>query len=323
MLPSVDTPLSWVFMPAIEVADVSYRYPQRQALSEIGLTVNEGEVFAFLGPNGGGKTTLFRLLATLMPLQEGTIRLAGFDARTQAHQIRRRIGVVFQAPSLDKKLTVAENLKYQGWLYGLAGQPLRQRAQQMLEQLGVADRAGDRVETLSGGLRRRVELAKACLHGPSLLLMDEPSTGLDPAARIDLWRYLRRLRERQGVTIVLTTHLLEEAEKADRLAILAQGRLVAVDTPDNLRAEVGGDAITVTTSDAAALAAAIEEQFALRATVFGDTLRLHEESGHVWIPRLVDAFPNEIRTISVGKPTLEDVFIARTGHRFWEDESAT
>src|SRR5690606_10256767 len=140
-------------------------------------------------------------------------------------------------------------------------------------------------ETLSGGLRRRVELAKACLHGPSLLLMDEPSTGLDPAARIDLWRYLRRLCDRQGATIVLTTHLLEEAEKADRLAILAQGRLVALDTPDHLRAEIGGDAITITTRDAGALAAAIEARFGLKSSVFGDTLRLHEESGHQWIAR--------------------------------------
>ena len=306
-------------MPAIEVADVSYRYPQRQALANVGLTVNEGEIFAFLGPNGGGKTTLFRLLATLVPLQEGSIRVLGSDVRTEAHQVRRQIGVVFQAPSLDKKLTVAENLKYQGWLYGLAGQQLRQRCEQMLQQLGVADRAADRVETLSGGLRRRVELAKACLHGPRLLLMDEPSTGLDPAARIDLWRYLRQLRDRQGVTVVLTTHLLEEAEKADRLAIMAAGQVVALDSPDNLRAEVGGDAITIAAADAAALADAIEARFGLQGSVLGDTLRLHEESGHVWIPRLVEALPAEIRSITVGKPTLEDVFIARTGHRFWDE----
>lgn len=306
-------------MPAIEVADVSYRYPQRQALTNVGLTVNEGEIFAFLGPNGGGKTTLFRLLATLVPLQEGSIRVLGCDIRTQADQVRRQIGVVFQAPSLDKKLTVAENLKYQGWLYGLAGQELRRRTEQMLQQLGVADRAADRVETLSGGLRRRVELAKACLHGPKLLLMDEPSTGLDPAARIDLWRYLRQLRDRQGATVVLTTHLLEEAEKADRLAIMAAGQVVALDSPDNLRAEVGGDAITIAAADAATLADAIQARFGLQASVLGDTLRIHEESGHEWIPRLVDAFPEEIRSITVGKPTLEDVFIARTGHRFWDE----
>lgn len=306
-------------MPAIEVANVSYRYPQRQALANVDLTVNGGEIFAFLGPNGGGKTTLFRLLATLVPLQEGSIRILGSDVRTQADQVRRQIGVVFQAPSLDKKLTVAENLKYQGWLYGLSGQELRKRMQQMLQNLGVADRAGDRVETLSGGLRRRVELAKACLHGPRLLLMDEPSTGLDPAARIDLWRYLRQLRDRQGVTVVLTTHLLEEAEKADRLAIMAAGKVVALDSPDNLRAEVGGDAITIAAADAAALAAAIEAKFGLQGSVLGETLRLHEASGHVWIPRLVDAFPNEIRSITVGKPTLEDVFIARTGHRFGDE----
>ncbi len=305
-------------MTAVEVNAVSFHYPNRQALRDVTFSVDRGELFVFLGPNGGGKTTLFRLLATLIPLQQGEIEVFGQQLRAQAHSIRRQIGVVFQAPSLDKKLKVAENLKYHGWLYGLQGADLADRVAQMLARLGIADRANDRVETLSGGLRRRVELAKACLHDPQLLLMDEPSTGLDPAARLDLWRYLRRLRDEHGVTILLTTHLLEEADKADRLAILNEGVLVALDTPQALRSQVGGDAITIETDDPANLGAAVEAQFGLKGTSVGATLKLHQNAGHTLIPRLVEAFPQQIRSISVGKPTLEDVFIARTGHQFWD-----
>ncbi len=278
-----------------------------------------GEVFVFLGPNGGGKTTLFRLLSTLLPVQRGEVQILGFDLRRQMADVRRRIGVVFQAPSLDKKLTVAENLMHQGHLYGLSGRLLRERQDEMLGRLSLADRRNDRVETLSGGLRRRVELAKGMLHRPRLLLLDEPSTGLDPGARSDLWDYLHQIRRDEGVTVVLTTHLLEEADKADRIAILNEGSLVALDTPDALRATVGGDSITIQTDDAAALARAIEERFACSAVVMSGAVRLEQPDGHQWIARLVEAFPGRIQSITLGKPTLEDVFIERTGRRFWRE----
>jgi len=304
---------------AISASQLGFSYGSHRALDDLSLEIAPGEIFAFLGPNGGGKTTLFRLLSTLIPLQQGEVSILGFDLRHQAWQVRSSIGVVFQAPSLDKKLTVAENLRYQGKLYGLSGHPLEQRAQAMLERLGLSDRARERVETLSGGLRRRVELAKGLLHGPRLLLLDEPSTGLDPGARADLWRYLRTLRDEQGVTVVLTTHLLEEADKADRIAILSAGRLVALDTPAALRATVGGDAITIQTADPQRLAAAIGERLGCRAQVLDRAVRLEQAEGHQWIARLVEAFGDQIETIKLGKPTLEDVFIARTGHRFWDD----
>ncbi len=227
---------------------------------------------------------------------------------------------MFQAPSLDKKLTVAENLKHQGHLYGLCGKTLARRQEVMLAALGLTARAGERTETLSGGLRRRVELAKGLLHEPRVLLLDEPSTGLDPAARVDLWNYLRRVRDEQGVTIVLTTHLLDEADKADRLAILHQGRLVALDTPDALKSSVGGDAITMQTPNPAALAEAIRARFGVAAQVVEQSVRLEQPDGHQWIARLVEAFPGQIPEITLGKPTLEDVFIARTGHRFLHAE---
>ncbi len=310
-------------MNAIEASHLVYHYGQRRALADLSLTIAPGEIFAFLGPNGGGKTTLFRLLSTLIPLEQGDVTIMGFDLRHERMEIRSAIGVVFQAPSLDRKLTASENIRHQGHLYGLSGPTLRKREREMLERLGLASRAKDRVETLSGGLRRRVELAKGMIHHPRLLLLDEPSTGLDPGARSDLWNYLRTIREEQGVTIVLTTHLLEEAEKADRIAILHEGRLVALDTPDALRATVGGDSITICTSDPARLAAAIEATFNCESRVLEGCVRLEQPDGHEWIARLVEAFPGQIESVTLGKPTLEDVFIARTGHRFWQasDES--
>ena len=305
--------------PAVEITGLEHRYGDRRALAGLNLSIDRGEIFVFLGPNGGGKTTLFRLLSTLIPIRQGEARILGFDLRRQPQAIRERIGVVFQAPSLDKKLTVAENLMHQGHLYGLSGRDLHARQDEMLGRLGLDDRRRDRVETLSGGLRRRVELAKGMLHRPRLLLLDEPSTGLDPGARSDLWDYLQQVRRDEGVTIVLTTHLLEEAEKADRIAILSEGTLVALDTPDALKATVGGDSITIQTAEPDSLAEAISARFACSANVLDGAVRLEQRDGHEWIARLVEAFPGRIDAIKLGKPTLEDVFIDRTGHRFWHE----
>jgi ABC-2 type transport system ATP-binding protein len=302
---------------AIDVSTVTHRYGSRTAVNSLSLQVKSGEVFVFLGPNGSGKTTLFRVLATLIPLQEGEITILGYNLRSDAAAIRSRLGVVFQAPSLDKKLTVAENLRYQGKLYGLSGAKLENRCDEMLTALGIADRANDRTETLSGGMRRRVELAKGLLHRPQLLLLDEPSTGLDPGARSDLWKYLEQIRTQDGVTIVLTTHLLEEAERGDRIAIMHNGSLAALDTPTTLQAAVGGDSITIRTEHPARLADAIRQKFSCDVIVIGDTVRLEQPDGHQWIAKLVEAFPAEIQSITLGKPTLEDVFIHTTGHRFW------
>lgn len=307
---------------AIETRELGHAYGRRIALERLSLSIAEGEIFAVLGPNGGGKTTLFRILSTLMPVTRGSARVLGFDLAKQAFDVRLRLGVVFQAPSLDKKLTVLENVLQQAALYGLAGKAARRRADAMLAQMGLSDRLHELTEKLSGGLRRRVELAKGMIHRPALLLLDEPSTGLDPAARADLWQTLRALREEHGVTIVLTTHLLEEAERVDRLAILDRGRLVALDTPDALRASVGGDAITMDTETPAELAAGIAEKFHCETQIVDGRVRLEQPAGHTWIAKLVEAFPGQIAAITVGKPTLEDVFIAKTGHRFWQAASS-
>jgi len=307
---------------AIEVVHLSFRYGERLALDDVSLSVPRGEIFAFLGPNGGGKTTLFRLLSTLIPMQAGEAHVLGHDVRRDLLAVREAIGVVFQAPSVDKKLTVGENLRHQGWLYGLRGRALATRQQELLGQLGLADRARDRVETLSGGLRRRVEIAKSLLHRPRILLMDEPSTGLDPAARLDLWHYLRRACDEHQMTVALTTHLLEEAEKADHLAILDRGRVAALDTPGNLRASLGGDIITIMAENPAQAASLLQQQFGLKPQVIGQEVRVQASRGHELLTPLTEALGDGMRSIALGKPTLEDVFVQRTGHRFWTENNA-
>ena len=309
-------------MSAIEVKDVAHDYGARRALDGLSFQVEAGEVFGLLGPNGGGKTTLFRILSTLMAPTAGHARVLGLDTVESPAAVRRKIGVVFQSPSLDRKLTVAENLLYQGALYAMPPRVARERAAAMLQRVGLTDRAGERVEKLSGGLRRRVELAKGLLHAPEVLLLDEPSTGLDPGGRRDLWTYLREIRDKDGVTSLLTTHLMEEAEHCDRLAILDRGRLVALGTPAALRAEIGGDVLTLTTAEPESLRDGLQERFGLEAAVVDGKVRLEHAEGHVLIPQLVEAFSRRIEAVAVGKPTLEDVFVKKTGHRFWSEEEA-
>ena len=307
---------------AVSIKQLSHHYGNRIALDQVSLEILPGEIFGVLGPNGSGKSTLFRLLSTLLPLQQGEVSLAAFDLAKQPSEIRRRIGVVFQTSSLDKKLTVRENIRYQAALYGVVGQELARREGELLEQFGLRERANDLCERLSGGLRRRVELAKSIIHHPQLLLLDEPSTGLDPGARLDLWQCLTRMRAERQVTVILTTHLLDEAAKADRLAIFDQGKLVALDSPAALQATVGGDAITIRCAEPASLAAEITERWQLPAVASEETVRVEVREGHQWIARLVEAWPGRVQEITLGKPTLEDVFIAKTGHRFADQREA-
>jgi ABC-2 type transport system ATP-binding protein len=310
---------------AVEVRALRHRYGDREALKGIDFTVRRGEIFGLLGPNGGGKTTLFRILSTLTIPSQGSASLFGrvldqSPAQETLQAIRRQIGVVFQAFSLDKKLTVAENLRHQGHLYGLSGAALRGRIEEMLERFRLSDRARDRVETLSGGLCRRVELAKGLLHRPGLLLLDEPATGLDPGARHDLWEYLEALRKQDSVTVLATTHILEEAERCDRIGILSRGELVALDSPEALKATIGGDVLSIETPAPEELARAIREKLGEPAAVVDGSVRLERPEAHRFIPSLIESFAGRISAVTVGKPTLEDVFIRLTGHRFWDEE---
>lgn len=303
-------------IPAIQISRLSHSYGERRALQSVSLDVKAGEFFGLLGPNGGGKTTLFKILSTLIEPQEGTAAIFGIDVASRPAEARMRMGVVFQSPALDKKLTVEENLWHQGHLYGLRGKDLDGRIREKLERVGLWDRRQTRVEELSGGLRRRTELAKGFLHHPDLLLLDEPSTGLDPNARREVWNYLESVRKTEGTTMVLTTHLMEEAEKCDRIGILDGGKLIAIGPPDELKAAIGGDVITATSDKPAELQAQIRERFGVSAVLVDDTLRIEKERGHEFITQLVEAFPGRIQSIRLGKPTLEDVFVHHTGHRF-------
>lgn len=301
---------------AIELDRVGFSYGDRRALDALSFTIAEREIFGLLGPNGGGKTTLFKLLATLVPLQSGEVRILGADLRRDTLALRRRLGVVFQHPSVDGKLTVAENLAHHGRLYGLSGSHLRARSAAMLERVGLATRMADLVETLSGGLRRRVELAKALLHQPELLILDEPSTGLDPAARREFLNYVADLRERDGITVLLTTHHMEEAERCDRIGVLDQGRLVGLAPPGELKSRVGGDVVVIHAIDAERLREKLEQRMRVKAALVDGTLRVERPRGHEFVRDVVEAFGAEIESVTFGKPTLEDVFVHLTGRRF-------
>ncbi len=305
----------------------SYRGPggagNRVALDDVSLSVAKGELFALLGPNGGGKTTLFRILSTLLPPDSGRFEIAGIDAAADPRGVRRRLGVVFQSPSLDRELTVEENLVLHGELHGLSRGESLARRRELVSRFGLEGRERDRVGGLSGGLARRVEIAKALLPGPEVLLLDEPSTGLDPIARRSLRETLRSLSD-GGTTVLLTTHLFDEADGADRIAILDRGRLVAEGTPAALKSAVGGDVLVLETSgegEAAELAALVGARFGGEAgavTTLGEKVRIERRDGHRFLPTLVEAFPGRFRSAAFGAPTLEDVFIDRTGHAFEE-----
>ena len=301
----------------IDVENLSHSYQTRRALEGVSFSVSCGEIFGLLGPNGSGKTTLFRILSTLMPVTSGTVRVLGHDLTAEVKAVRSLLGVVFQHPGLDGKLTVVENLRHHGHLYGLAGKSLRYRISELLERFGVADRAKERVERLSGGLQRRVEIAKAMLHSPRVLLLDEPTSGLDVAARRQLNAYLGTLADTENILVLLTTHLLEDAEACNRVGVLDTGKLVALGAPDELKAQVSGDVVLIECLDNEVLCTEITERFDVSPILTDNQLRVECERGHEFIRDLVAAFPDEIQSVRFGKPTLEDVFIKLTGNRFF------
>ncbi len=307
--------------PVIQIQQLRHTYEGRVALDGVSFDVRPAEIFGLLGPNGSGKTTMFRILSTLMLPASGRAIILGHDAAKDPNGLRRQIGVVFQSPSIDVKLTAAENLWHVGHLYGLKGAALDARVKEMLARVALSDRANDRAETFSGGMQRRLELAKGLMHHPAVLLLDEPTTGLDPGARRDLWQYLAMLRDQEHVTVIVTTHLMEEAERCDRLAILSHGKLVALGTPAELKSEIGGDVIELEArGNPEPLAERIFTRFKLEAKVMNGKIRLEREQGHRFVADVVEAFPGEIESVSVAKPNLEDVFIHRTGHRFWNEQ---
>jgi len=308
---------------AIVISDLVKSFGERRALDGISLEVHRGELFCLLGPNGGGKSTLFRILATLSLPDSGAAKIAGHDVVSAAAAVRSRLGVVFQSPSLDGKLTILENLRCGGALYGLTGTELESRITEATKALNLTDRLNDIVETLSGGLQRRAEIAKCLLIRPEVLLLDEPSTGLDPGARLDLWAALEKLRSEHGVTALCTTHLMEEAARADRVGIVSSGKLVALGTPDELTAAIGGDVISLGVSKetgADQFAKLITSKTGIPATVVEGEVRIEHGEAYALAARLAGEFPKEITSLRIARPTLEDVFIARTGRLFADQD---
>jgi ABC-2 type transport system ATP-binding protein len=299
----------------VETRQLRRLFGSRVALDDVSFTVGQGEIFGLLGPNGGGKTTLFRILSTLLAPSGGTAAICGHDVCSAAPSVRQSLGVVFQSPSLDPQLTVAENLRYGGNLYGLRGAELEERARELAVALRVDDRLHERVKALSGGLQRRVEIAKSLLPRPRVLLLDEPSTGLDPVARVDLWSILEELRGRFGMTVVLTTHLMDEAERCDRVAILHRGRLLACDTPSALCATIGTDVLTLTGREPDRMAEQLQAKFGWTVVVHDGSVRVEIPRAHEQVARLVEALPGQVLSVTAGRPTLEDVFVRLTGER--------
>lgn len=300
----------------VRLEGFTVRYGTHTAVDAVSLNVRHGELFGLLGPNGSGKSTLLGALATLLPTAEGRAAVDGLDLSSEPAAVRRRLGVVFQYPSLDDKLSVLENLRFQGHLYGLSGAALKRRADELLQRFALTERRGQRVEQLSGGLRRRLELAKALLHRPAVLLLDEPSTGLDHAARQDFWRLIADLRQRDRLTIVVATHLMDEAERCDRVALLDEGRLIALDPPAAMKAALGKAVVTLETADPQALVERLHKERGVAAQVQDHAVQLEGSAGAEAAHRLMDAYPDAVLAVRIGRPTLGDVFLTRTGHAF-------
>jgi ABC-2 type transport system ATP-binding protein len=298
---------------AVDVRGVTHRYGTHVALLDVSLDVPAGALYGLLGPNGSGKTTLFRILSTLMPPSEGTATVFGHDTARAAMAVRNRLGVVFQDEALDEALTVRENLRFQAALYDLTGGARRARIDALLARLDVADRADDPVSALSGGLRRRVDLARGLLHRPDLLLLDEPTTGLDPAARRAFWTAIGRLRDAEGTTLLLATHLMDEAERCDEVGILADGRLVADGTPADLKAELGAQTLWLDTDDPAALRNRIDAQFGVPTRIVGAAVQVAPPDPPAFLSSLYEVLGDRIRSATIRTPTLDDVFMVHAG----------
>jgi ABC-2 type transport system ATP-binding protein len=299
--------------PAIAVRDLVKNFDEVRAVRGVNFEVAVGEVFGFLGPNGAGKTTTINMLCTLARPTAGEAKVAGYDVVTERDDVRRHIGLVFQDPTLDGYLTAAQNLQLHAELYGVQSDLVRPRMQQVMEMVGLWDRRDSVVGTFSGGMRRRLEIARGLMHSPRVLFLDEPTIGLDPQTRRSIWSYIRELKEREEITIFMTTHYMDEAEWCDRIAIMDNGEIVALDSPDALKAGVGTDRVTIHTDDNEAAIEALARQFAIEAQTSEGAVTFGVPAGEEFVPRLFAEFEMPIRSVSVSRPTLDDVFMSYTG----------
>ncbi len=300
-------------MTAVSVRGLEKRYGQIEAVRGIDLEVATGEIFGFLGPNGAGKSTTIKILCTLATPTSGEARVAGFDCVRERDQVRRQIGLVFQDTTLDDYLTAEQNLRFHAVLYGMPRASVEPRLRQVMEMVGLWERRKSLVQTFSGGMKRRLEIARGLLHSPRVLFLDEPTVGLDPQTRVSMWSYIRELRQREKITIFLTTHYLDEAEYCDRIAIIDNGTIVALDTPEALKAKVGTDRVQIKTADDAAAIAALRDRMGIDATVREGSVTFGVANGEAFVPRLFAELGVPIRAVSVARPSLDDVFLTFTG----------
>jgi ABC-2 type transport system ATP-binding protein len=307
----------------IEASGLVKRYGQLEAVRGIDLEVRHGEIFGFLGPNGAGKSTTISILCTLLTPSAGIARVAGIDVVQDPARVRQRIGLVFQDPSLDDQLTGRENLEFHAWIYSVPSSERRKRIDEMLALLQLTERAGSQVRTYSGGMKRRLEIARGMLHQPQILFLDEPTLGLDPQTRQSIWTHLNELRSRKGITIFMTTHYMDEAEYCDRIAIIDRGKIAALGTPDELKAMVGGDVVTITSSRPDDAAAEIEKMLGVKPIRDNGSLRMEVPDAKVFVPRLVRELEAPVDTVTLRRPSLDDVFLKLTGHAIRDEEAGT
>jgi len=304
----------------IAVRDLARRFGKLEAVKGVTFTVDEGEVFGFLGPNGAGKTTTINMLCTLLKPTGGSATVNGFDVRTQRSDVRRSIGLVFQQSTVDEYLTAEQNLRFHGYAYGLPAAIREPRIKDLLTMVELWDRRSGNVRAFSGGMKRRLEIARGLLHHPRVLFLDEPTLGLDPQTRRLIWDYLNELRKRDGLTIFLTTHYMDEAENCGRIAIIDRGSIVALDTPDGLKDAVGGDVITIATADNQAAADEVRSKYKVEPVTQDGLVRFHVPAGETFLPDFVLHFSQRLLSVGLRRPTLDDVFLSMTGHEIRDSE---
>ena len=308
--------------PAVEVSELTKRYGDIEAVRGIDFNVAPGETFGFLGPNGAGKSTTIKILCTLARPTSGLAKVAGFDVVRERDTVRRNIGLVFQETTLDLYLTAEQNLKFHADLYGVPKQVLDERMKLVLEMVGLWDRRKGVVGTYSGGMKRRLEIARGLLHAPKVLFLDEPTVGLDPQTRTSIWEYIRELKKTEDITIFLTTHYMDEAEHCDRIAIMDHGKIVAMDTPEALKASVGKDRVMISTGNDGAAIEELAKDFGIEAAVHEGSVTFGVNDGEQFVPRLFDRLSTPIRSVSVSRPTLDDVFMSYTGRTIRDTEAS-
>lgn len=307
-------------MAIIEINGLSKRFGDHEAVKNVSLRVEEGEIFGFLGPNGAGKTTTINMMCTLIKPTTGTGTVAGWDIVNDRNKVRKAIGLVFQETTLDDQLTAEQNILFHALAYGVKTDERRGRTRELLNLLGLWNRRKDKIRTYSGGMKRRLEMARGLVHHPRVLFLDEPTLGLDPQTRNVIWEYVLSLREKQGLTIFLTTHYMEEAEHSDRIAVIDNGKIIAVDTPDNLKDRVGGDTVTISSDNNELVERELREKFSLAPVKEGNLISVKVQSGERFIPQFLQGVETSIQSLKLTRPTLEDVFLQLTGRQIREEK---